>query len=185
MTVIRRFGTRVWRVQADNSVHAPASDAEEVRQKELPEITSLLRCKHSILDDLAFVYFFSVRSVPKTPSPRPYSATLGTLTAMATETRSHHGCWSCRLRKKKCDERHPICTECMCVGLECHGFGEKPEWMDRGARQKAQAAKMKQKVAQVTKSRRMNQIRDQHESSMKRQQQSQLQKLFQDSVFLL
>ena len=93
-----------------------------------------------------------------------------TPTAMATETRSHHGCWSCRLRKKKCDERHPICTECMCVGLECHGFGERPEWMDRGARQKAQAAKMKQKVAQVTKSRRMNQIRDQHESSMKRQQ---------------
>ncbi|KAM7200773.1 Fungal specific transcription factor domain containing protein [Rhypophila sp. PSN 637] len=89
---------------------------------------------------------------------------------MATETRSHNGCWSCRLRKKKCDERRPICTECMCVGLECHGFGEKPEWMDRGARQKAQAAKMKQKVAQVTRSRRMNQIRDQHESSTKRQQ---------------
>ncbi|KAI9148936.1 ustiloxin B cluster transcription factor ustR [Paramyrothecium foliicola] len=89
---------------------------------------------------------------------------------MATETRSHSGCWSCRLRKKKCDERRPICTECMCVGLECHGFGEKPAWMDRGVRQKAQAAKMKQKVAQATKSRRMTQIRDQHETLIKRLQ---------------
>ncbi|RYP85133.1 hypothetical protein DL769_001037 [Monosporascus sp. CRB-8-3] len=51
---------------------------------------------------------------------------------MATETRSHNG-W-----------------------LECHGFGEKPEWMDRGARQKAQAAMMKQKVAQAMKTRRSN-----------------------------
>ncbi|KAI9037694.1 Zn(II)2Cys6 transcription factor [Aspergillus affinis] len=86
---------------------------------------------------------------------------------MATETRSHDGCWTCRLRKKKCDEKRPICTECMCVGLECHGFGEKPAWMDRGARQKAQAAKMKQKVAQATRNRRVNQFREQHESSAK------------------
>ncbi|RYP11138.1 hypothetical protein DL765_007887 [Monosporascus sp. GIB2] len=58
----------------------------------------------------------------------------------------------------------------MDAGLECHGFGEKPAWMDGGARQKAQAAKMKQRVAQVTRNRRMSQIRDQHESSMKRLQ---------------
>lgn len=56
----------------------------------------------------------------------------------------------------------------MCVGIECHGFGEKPAWMDRGARQKAEAAKMKQKVTQVARNRRMNQIRDQNESSLNR-----------------
>ncbi|KAK8074376.1 C6 transcription factor [Apiospora hydei] len=78
---------------------------------------------------------------------------------MATETRSQDGCWSCRLRKKKCDERRPICTECMCLGLECHGFGKRPAWMDRGVKQKAQAAKMKQKVAQLAKSRRNSQMR--------------------------
>ncbi|RYO79059.1 hypothetical protein DL764_010056 [Monosporascus ibericus] len=67
---------------------------------------------------------------------------------MATETRSHNG-W-----------------------LECHGFGEKPEWMDRGARQKAQATKMKQKVAQAMKTRRMSHIRGQPESLMKRLSES-------------
>lgn len=82
---------------------------------------------------------------------------------MATETRSQDGCWSCRLRKKKCDERRPICTECMCLGLDCHGFGTRPAWMDRGARQKAQAAKMKEKLAQLTKSRRHKQVRTQND----------------------
>nr|A0A455LXK6.1 RecName: Full=Transcription factor atnD; AltName: Full=Arthripenoid biosynthesis cluster protein D [Arthrinium sp.]AYO60877.1 fungal-specific transcription factor AtnD [Arthrinium sp.] len=86
---------------------------------------------------------------------------------MATETRSQDGCWSCRLRKKKCDERRPICTECMCLGLECHGFGTRPAWMDRGARQKAQAAKMKQKLAQLTKNRRSKQARAQEDCAVK------------------
>ncbi|XP_014551029.1 hypothetical protein COCVIDRAFT_113980 [Bipolaris victoriae FI3] len=82
---------------------------------------------------------------------------------MATETRSQDGCWSCRLRKKKCDERRPICTECMCLGLDCHGFGTRPTWMDRGTRQKAQAAKMKEKLAQLTKNRRHKQARAQND----------------------
>lgn len=53
------------------------------------------------------------------------------------------------------------------MGLECHGHGEKPAWMDRGAKQKAQAVKIKQKVAEMTRQRRMNRINDRYESSLK------------------
>ncbi|KAF7503256.1 hypothetical protein GJ744_004047 [Endocarpon pusillum] len=70
------------------------------------------------------------------------------------ETRSQNGCWTCRIRKIKCDEKRPICTECLGMGLQCHSPGQKPAWMDRGARQKAQAAKIKQKVAEVVRQRR-------------------------------
>lgn len=34
-------------------------------------------------------------------------------------TRSKTGCLICRQRKKKCDERHPICTFCDVRGLDC------------------------------------------------------------------
>ena len=31
---------------------------------------------------------------------------------MAGGTRSRLGCWTCRLRRKKCDERRPACANC-------------------------------------------------------------------------
>jgi hypothetical protein len=67
--------------------------------------------------------------------------------------RSLNGCWTCRLRRKKCDENRPSCTRCVSLELECHGYGPKPEWMDRGAREKEKALKFKNLIHE-TKSRR-------------------------------
>ena len=63
--------------------------------------------------------------------------------------RSLHGCWTCRARKKKCDETHPYCNECTSLGLECHGYGPRPGWMDNGPSQKEQALKFKHMVSQT------------------------------------
>lgn len=60
--------------------------------------------------------------------------------------RSLHGCWTCRLRKKKCDETRPACLVCVSLDLNCHAYGRKPEWMDRGLLQKDKAREVKQTV---------------------------------------
>jgi hypothetical protein len=39
------------------------------------------------------------------------------------------GCWTCRIRHRKCDETRPICQECDTRGIACHGYGQKPQWM--------------------------------------------------------
>lgn len=38
----------------------------------------------------------------------------------ARSERSSRGCSSCRRRRKKCDEKQPICGDCERLGLECH-----------------------------------------------------------------
>jgi hypothetical protein len=50
------------------------------------------------------------------------------------------------VRRKKCDERRPVCTPCTSLELECHGYGAKPRWMDNGTLQKEQALRFKQIV---------------------------------------
>jgi C6 transcription factor Pro1 len=44
-------------------------------------------------------------------------------------SRSKTGCWTCRLRRKKCDEETPQCSTCTSRDLFCYGYGEKPAWM--------------------------------------------------------
>ncbi|KAL2751782.1 hypothetical protein ACRALDRAFT_1073110 [Sodiomyces alcalophilus JCM 7366] len=70
--------------------------------------------------------------------------------------RSNHGCWTCRVRKKKCDETHPQCNVCVSLGLECHGYGPRPEWIDNKTLQREQSVKFKQMVSQ-SKSRKSTQ----------------------------
>ena len=77
---------------------------------------------------------------------------------MAIQSRSQTGCWTCRLRKKKCDEMKPICSTCMSLRLECYTNTEKPDWMDHGTKQRAQLANFKLQVAEVTRRRRINQL---------------------------
>ncbi|EGN98765.1 hypothetical protein SERLA73DRAFT_181398 [Serpula lacrymans var. lacrymans S7.3] len=51
--------------------------------------------------------------------PRPSSASKG-------------GCWTCRLRRKKCDEQreNDSCQTCIRLKIKCLGWGSKrPEWM--------------------------------------------------------
>ncbi|KAH8807758.1 fungal-specific transcription factor domain-containing protein [Xylogone sp. PMI_703] len=62
--------------------------------------------------------------------------------------RSGTGCWTCRVRKKKCDEVHPACRACTSRQLQCHGYGPRPEWMDGGAREETETERIKLVVKQ-------------------------------------
>ena len=50
--------------------------------------------------------------------------------------RSKQGCWTCRLRRKKCDERHPTCITCDSLEITCYGYGTKPDFMDGGDKER-------------------------------------------------
>lgn len=69
--------------------------------------------------------------------------------------RSTKGCWTCRLRRKKCDENHPSCQRCTQLDIPCAGYGSKPPWMDRGALERKEAQSVKQKIAQSAQKKRL------------------------------
>ncbi|TGO55302.1 hypothetical protein BOTNAR_0248g00180 [Botryotinia narcissicola] len=60
--------------------------------------------------------------------------------------RSNRGCWTCRIRKKKCDEIQPGCSRCKDVNVECH-YGPKPKWIDDPKFAKEELEKIKAIVA--------------------------------------
>ena len=68
--------------------------------------------------------------------------------------RTTTGCWTCRIRKKKCDDGLPLCGPCTSRQVTCHGYGPKPAWMDSADNQKAEIERIKQAVSQNFKSRR-------------------------------
>ncbi|KAI3334093.1 fungal-specific transcription factor domain-containing protein [Ustulina deusta] len=68
--------------------------------------------------------------------------------------RSSQGCWTCRLRRKKCDEARPVCAACDGLEIDCHYSDAKPEWMDGGAREKQMADELKVMVKQKANERR-------------------------------
>ncbi|KAI1411331.1 hypothetical protein F5Y13DRAFT_165469 [Hypoxylon sp. FL1857] len=41
-------------------------------------------------------------------------------------SRSRTGCWTCRIRKVKCDEARPICRRCSSTGRGCDGYELQP-----------------------------------------------------------
>jgi hypothetical protein len=42
--------------------------------------------------------------------------------------RTRAGCWTCRARRKKCDETRPQCNQCSKLGLQCEGYGVRLKW---------------------------------------------------------
>ncbi|EMR88402.1 hypothetical protein ACHAQE_002699 [Botrytis cinerea] len=68
--------------------------------------------------------------------------------------RSSTGCWTCRLRKKKCHEEQPTCSTCNSLRIICHGYGEKPSWMDGGSSEKAESERIKKVIKQNKKHKR-------------------------------
>jgi hypothetical protein len=69
---------------------------------------------------------------------------------MAGEIRSTTGCWTCKLRKKKCPEEKPACAVCRSLQLECGGYGPRPSWMDGGAKEKEKLVGIRETVKEVT-----------------------------------
>jgi hypothetical protein len=44
--------------------------------------------------------------------------------------RGRRGCWTCRIRHRRCDESSPECKECSTRSITCYGYDlEPPEWM--------------------------------------------------------
>lgn len=68
--------------------------------------------------------------------------------------RSFNGCWTCRLRRKKCDEKRPVCDICSSLMITCHFSAEKPEWMDGGAQQDGMSEILKIEVKENARRRR-------------------------------
>ncbi|KAH8682285.1 fungal-specific transcription factor domain-containing protein [Xylariales sp. PMI_506] len=66
--------------------------------------------------------------------------------APSFKIRSSQGCWTCRLRKKKCDERKPVCSTCGTLEITCIYGEKKPEWLDGGEREKNMADHLKAMV---------------------------------------
>jgi C6 transcription factor Pro1 len=68
--------------------------------------------------------------------------------------RTKKGCWTCRIRKKKCDEAHPSCGPCAFRQIICYGYGEKPWFMHREEDQKAEIEKIQRAVNESLRARR-------------------------------
>ncbi|TGO36240.1 hypothetical protein BHYA_0131g00180 [Botrytis hyacinthi] len=68
--------------------------------------------------------------------------------------RSSTGCWTCRLRKKKCQEERPKCSTCDSLRIICHGYSEKPTWMDGGSSEKAESERIKRVIKENKKRKR-------------------------------
>ena len=68
--------------------------------------------------------------------------------------RSSNGCWTCKVRRKKCDEKRPVCDACATLYITCHYSHEKPEWMDGGTRQEETAERLKREVKEQAHRRR-------------------------------
>lgn len=43
-------------------------------------------------------------------------------------TRTRTGCWTCRARRKKCDETRPHCKTCTNLSLQCEGYDFRLKW---------------------------------------------------------
>ncbi len=72
--------------------------------------------------------------------------------------RSSNGCWTCRLRRKKCDEQRPVCNECLALHISTCNYGDKPAWMDGGVNKEAMAEQIKNEVKQQAPYRRRSKL---------------------------
>ncbi|KAJ3778137.1 fungal-specific transcription factor domain-containing protein [Lentinula raphanica] len=70
--------------------------------------------------------------MPPATSPKPTTKKAGAPKAKGA-VRAKSGCYTCRIRRKKCDERPDAegrCETCLRLRLQCLGFGAKrPDWL--------------------------------------------------------
>lgn len=71
-----------------------------------------------------------------------------------TKSRSSDGCWTCRLRRKKCDEGRPVCVGCSTLEIDCLYTDAKPDWMDGAEKQREKADWLKLEVKRLAGVRR-------------------------------
>jgi hypothetical protein len=73
-------------------------------------------------------------------------------------SRTTTGCWTCRIRRKKCDDVQPFCGPCRFRHLTCYGYGSKPAWIDGAENQKVETERIKRSVRENLKSQRASRV---------------------------
>ncbi|KAJ5480661.1 hypothetical protein N7539_006555 [Penicillium diatomitis] len=61
--------------------------------------------------------------------------------------RSRSGCFTCRLRRKKCDEGHPSCKACTNLSVKCEY--KRPMWWGNPEQRRIQKERIKNKIKQT------------------------------------
>src|SRR5690349_12799257 len=69
------------------------------------------------------------------------------------------GCWTCRARKKKCDEARPSCSSCRLRAIICYGYDAKPTWMDGGVAEQEMLSTFKRQCKEAYRARRSTMTR--------------------------
>ncbi|KZT02280.1 uncharacterized protein LAESUDRAFT_794224 [Laetiporus sulphureus 93-53] len=124
---------------ADNSQSSPGGGGHSPSPENYPDVSSSNASPISVTSAL------SMSHAPPEGAPSGQSAAAAeTQTPMrsgADVTRSSSGagaskggCWTCRLRRKRCDEEQEVeggpCKMCRRLGLKCLGWGaRRPDWM--------------------------------------------------------
>lgn len=74
------------------------------------------------------IHFFSPRLISHLARSIPSLIT--PTTQQQIMPRGRRGCWTCRIRHRRCDESSPECKECSTRSITCHGYDlDPPEWM--------------------------------------------------------
>ena len=65
---------------------------------------------------------------------------------MALGRKQGTGCWTCRLRRKRCDSVRPACGSCKNLEIICYSGEARPPWMDGGPQQKQVSETIKGRI---------------------------------------
>ncbi|KAJ5145284.1 hypothetical protein N7448_002676 [Penicillium atrosanguineum] len=77
--------------------------------------------------------------------------------------RSRSGCFTCRLRRKKCDEGHPTCKACANLCLKCEY--KRPMWWASAEQRRQQKERVKNKIKQTKTIEKRGSNQEDHGSS--------------------
>ncbi|TFY54004.1 hypothetical protein EVJ58_g9120 [Rhodofomes roseus] len=105
------------------------------------------------------LYMGRASDEPDSPEEQRSISDAARSAASASGLRSHSaagkgGCWTCRLRRKKCDEEQEQdggpCKTCRRLGIECLGWGaRRPDWMRDKERVAAYKASIKEQLTRA------------------------------------
>ncbi|KAE8326506.1 fungal-specific transcription factor domain-containing protein [Aspergillus sergii] len=85
-------------------------------------------------------------SAQSSSSEGPSTGTTGK-TNNKSHKRSRSGCFTCRLRRKKCDEQHPSCGACINLCVKCEY--KRPIWWGNPEHRRVQKERIKNKIKQT------------------------------------
>ncbi|OKL60733.1 hypothetical protein UA08_04371 [Talaromyces atroroseus] len=116
--------------QAQKAQNLDTSDAQlvEVLQRETHS-TDSIEHKSWVTGPTSASGESDQRSVQPYAQDKPQAAIqVGPKRKRVFSNRTKTGCLTCRRRKKKCDEQHPACNNCIRGGFVCEGYSSRSTW---------------------------------------------------------